>query len=41
MAAREQARQMGLVQDITAPGKQLDRAIELAQKVAVAAPLGI
>jgi enoyl-CoA hydratase len=37
----EDARQMGLVHDITEPGKQLDRAIELAQKVAAAAPLGI
>ena len=38
----EDARRMGLVQDITAPGKQLDRAIELAQKIAtVAAPLGV
>lgn len=37
----EDAHRMGLVQDITAPGKQLDRAIELAQKVAAAAPLGV
>jgi len=37
----EEARRMGLVQEITAPGKQLDRAIELAQKIAVAAPLGV
>jgi enoyl-CoA hydratase len=38
----EEARRLGLVQDITAPGKQLDRAIELAQKIAtVAAPLGV
>jgi enoyl-CoA hydratase len=37
----EEARRMGLVQDITAPGKQLDRAIEIAQKVAAAAPLGV
>jgi enoyl-CoA hydratase/carnithine racemase len=38
----EEGRRLGLVQDITAPGKQLDRAIELAQKIAtVAAPLGV
>jgi enoyl-CoA hydratase len=37
----EEARRLGLVQEITAPGKQLDRAIELAQKVAAAAPLGV
>jgi enoyl-CoA hydratase len=38
----EDARRMGLVQEITTPGKQLDRAIELAQKIAtVAAPLGV
>jgi enoyl-CoA hydratase len=38
----EEARRLGLVQDITAPGKQLDRAIELAQKIATkAAPLGV
>jgi enoyl-CoA hydratase/carnithine racemase len=38
----EEARRLGLVQDITAPGKQLDRAIELAQNIATAAaPLGV
>jgi enoyl-CoA hydratase len=38
----EEARRLGLVQDITAPGKQLDHAIELAQKIATkAAPLGV
>lgn len=37
----EEARRLGLVQEITAPGKQLDRAIELAQKIAAAAPLGV
>jgi len=38
----EEARRLGLVQDITTPGKQLDRAIELAQKIATAAaPLGV
>jgi enoyl-CoA hydratase/carnithine racemase len=39
----EEGRRLGLVQDITAPGKQLDRAIELAQKIATvaAAPLGV
>jgi enoyl-CoA hydratase/carnithine racemase len=37
----EEARRVGLVQDIAAPGQQLDRAIELAQKIATAAPLGV
>jgi enoyl-CoA hydratase len=38
----EEARRMGLVQEITAPGKQLDRAVEIAQKIATAAaPLGV
>ena len=37
----EEARRMGLVQAITPPGKQLDRAIAIAEKVAVAAPLGV
>ena len=37
----EEARRLGLVQEITAPGKQLDRAVELATKIAAAAPLGV
>jgi enoyl-CoA hydratase len=37
----EEAHRLGLVQEITPPGKQLDRAIELAQKIAAAAPLGV
>jgi len=37
----EEARRLSLVQEITPPGKQLDRAIELAQKIAAAAPLGV
>jgi enoyl-CoA hydratase len=37
----EEARRMGLVQEVTLPGKQLDVAIELAKKVAAAAPLGV
>jgi len=32
---------LGLVQAVTPPGKQLDRAIEIANKVAAAAPLGV
>ena len=32
---------MGLVQYVTPPGQQLDRAIEVARKIAAAAPLGI
>jgi len=37
----EEAHRMGLVQAITPPGKQLDRAIEIAEKVAAGAPLGV
>ena len=37
----EEARRLGLVQEVTPPGKQLDRAIELAEKIAAAAPLGV
>jgi enoyl-CoA hydratase len=37
----DEARRLGLVQEVTPPGKQLDRAIELAQKIAAAAPLGV
>jgi enoyl-CoA hydratase/carnithine racemase len=37
----EEARRLGLVQDVTPAGKQLDRAVEIAQKIAAAAPLGV
>jgi len=37
----EDAYRMGLVQYITEPGKQLEKAMELARKVATAAPLGV
>jgi enoyl-CoA hydratase/carnithine racemase len=37
----EEAYRMGLVQYVTPPGKQLDRAIEVARKISAAAPLGI
>jgi enoyl-CoA hydratase len=37
----DEARRMGLLQEVTPPGKQLDRAIELANKIAAAAPLGV
>jgi enoyl-CoA hydratase len=36
----EEARRIGLVQEVTPPGKQLDVAVELANKVAAVAPLG-
>lgn len=36
-----EAYRLGLIQAVTAPGKQLDRAIEIANKVAAAAPLGV
>ena len=32
---------LGLVQEVTPPGKELDRAIDLANKIAAAAPLGV
>ena len=32
---------MGLVQELTEPGQALPRAIEIAQRVAAAAPLGV
>jgi enoyl-CoA hydratase/carnithine racemase len=35
------AYRLGLVQEMTAPGKELDRALDLANKIAVAAPLGV
>ena len=37
----EEAHRMGLVQVLAPPGQQLDRAIEIATKVAAAAPLGV
>ena len=37
----EEAQRMGLVQEVTQPGKQLDVGVELAKKVAAAAPLGV
>jgi enoyl-CoA hydratase/carnithine racemase len=37
----EEAYRLGLVQYVTPPGQQLDRAIEVARKIAAAAPLGI
>ena len=37
----EDAYRMGLVQYVTEPGKQLEKALELARRVATAAPLGV
>lgn len=37
----EQARQLGLVQEIVAPGQGLERAVEIAQRIAAQAPLGV
>jgi enoyl-CoA hydratase/carnithine racemase len=37
----EEGRRLGLVQEVTPPGKQLDRAVALANKIAAAAPLGV
>ena len=37
----EEAQRYGLVQAVTPPGQQLERALEFARKIATAAPLGI
>ncbi len=37
----EEAYRTGLVQYVTEPGKQLEKALELARRVATAAPLGV
>jgi uncharacterized protein len=37
----DEAYRMGLVQEVTAPGKQLDRATDWAKQIAAAAPLGV
>ena len=36
-----EAYRLGLVQEVTPPGKELDRAIDLANQIAAAAPLGV
>jgi enoyl-CoA hydratase/carnithine racemase len=36
-----EAYRLGLVQEVTPPGKQLDRAIDLANQISTAAPLGV
>jgi enoyl-CoA hydratase len=36
-----EAYRWGLLQEVTAPGKELDRALDLANKIAAAAPLGV
>lgn len=37
----DEALRYGLVQAVTAPGKQLERALEFARKIAASAPLGV
>ncbi len=37
----EEAYRMGLVQEVTEPGKQFDRALEIAKTVAAQSPLGV
>jgi enoyl-CoA hydratase/carnithine racemase len=37
----EEAHRLGLVQEVTPPGKQLDRALAIAAKIVAAAPLGV
>jgi enoyl-CoA hydratase/carnithine racemase len=32
---------MGLVQEVTEPGKQLERAVAIAERIAAQAPLGV
>jgi enoyl-CoA hydratase/carnithine racemase len=36
-----EAYRLGLVQELTAPGKELERALDLANKIATAAPMGV
>ena len=37
----EEALRLGLVQEVTEPGRQLDRALEIAETIAKQAPLGV
>lgn len=37
----EQARHLGLVQEIVAPGQAVERAVEIARRIAAQAPLGV
>jgi enoyl-CoA hydratase len=37
----DEAHRMGLVQELTAPGQQLDRAVDFAKQIAAVAPLGV
>ncbi|MBV9278597.1 MAG: crotonase/enoyl-CoA hydratase family protein [Chloroflexi bacterium] len=37
----QEAMRMGLVQEVAEPGRQLDRALELADRIAAQAPLGV
>jgi enoyl-CoA hydratase len=37
----DEARRMGLVQEVTEPGRELDRALEIAGKIAANAPMGV
>jgi enoyl-CoA hydratase/carnithine racemase len=37
----EESYRLGLTQAVTPPGKELDRAVDFAKKIALAAPLGI
>ena len=37
----DEAYRMGLVQELAAPGQQLDRATDLAKQIGAAAPLGV
>jgi enoyl-CoA hydratase/carnithine racemase len=36
-----EALRMGLVQEVTEPGRQLERAVEIAERIAAQAPLGV
>ena len=37
----DEALRLGLVQEVVEPGRQLDRAVELAERIAAQAPLGV
>jgi len=36
-----EAQRLGLIQEVTEPGRQIDRAVEIAERIAAQAPLGI
>ena len=41
VSIKDEARRLGLLQQVTPPGQQLDRAMDIARKIAASAPLGV